>query len=142
MKIIVTGGSGFIGSSIVSALKRDHDITIFDFKKPREQDCKVIQGDIKDTKSVVDNIKNCDVVIHLAAALGVVNTEANPVLTLDTNMGGTRNVLEACRSNNIKKIIFSSSSEVYGEPVKIPMEEVDKPIPITTYGIAKFAAEE
>ena len=58
MRIIVTGGSGFIGSSIVNALKRDYDITIFDFKKPREQDCKFIQGDIKDTKSVVDNIKN------------------------------------------------------------------------------------
>lgn len=142
MKIIVTGGAGFIGTSIVQNLSKNHDVTIFDFKKPFDTDCAFIQGDIKDRDKVVDSIKNYDVVIHLAATLGVINTEENPVLTLDTNMGGTKNVLEACRINKIKKIIFSSSSEVYGEPIKIPMDENDKPIPITTYGISKFAAEE
>lgn len=142
MKIIVTGGAGFIGSNVVQTLQKSHDVTIFDFKKPTNVDCEFIQGNIKDSERVINSIKDCDIVIHLAATLGVVNTEANPVLTLDTNMGGTRNVLEACRINKIKKIIFSSSSEVYGEPLKIPMEETDKPIPITTYGISKFAAEE
>lgn len=142
MKIIVTGGSGFIGSNIVSNLSKNHDVKIYDFKKPENLETEFIQGDIKDTENVINSIKDCDVVIHLAATLGVINTEENPVLTLDTNMGGTKNVLEACRINKIKKIIFSSSSEVYGEPVKIPMDENDKPIPITTYGISKFAAEE
>ncbi len=116
-------------------------MTIFDIKK-RNSETNFIQGDIKDSKLVENSIKNCDYVIHLAATLGVVNTEKNPVLTLDTNLGGTKNVLEACRLNDVKKIIFSSSSEVYGEPLKIPIEENDKPIPITTYGISKFAAEE
>lgn len=142
MKIIITGGAGFIGSNIARTLKKNHSVTIFDFRKPTNIDCEFLQGDIKDSKTVINSIKDCDVVIHLAATLGVINTEANPVLTLDTNMGGTKNVLEACRINKIKKIIFSSSSEVYGEPLKIPMDENDKPIPITTYGISKFAAEE
>ena len=142
MKIIVTGGSGFIGSNVVKYLSKNHEVKIFDFKKPNNLDNEFIQGDITDSKHVINSIKDCDVVIHLAATLGVVNTEANPVLTLDTNLGGTINVLEACKINKIKKIIFSSSSEVYGEPLKIPMDEDDKPIPMTTYGIAKFAAEE
>lgn len=142
MKIIVTGGAGFIGTSTVENLSRNHDVAIFDFKKSPKTNCEFIQGDIKDRDKVIDSIKDCDIVIHLAATLGVINTEENPVLTLDTNMGGTKNVLEACRINKIKKIIFSSSSEVYGEPIKIPMDENDKPIPITTYGISKFAAEE
>ena len=142
MKVIVTGGAGFIGSSVVSNLSKNHDVKIFDFKKSKMANNEFIQGDIKNADHVINSIKDCDVVIHLAATLGVINTEENPVMTLDTNMGGTKNVLEACRINKIKKIIFSSSSEVYGEPVKIPMEEKDKPIPITTYGISKFAAEE
>ncbi len=142
MKIIVTGGSGFIGSNVVKYLSKNHEVKIFDFKKPNNLDNEFIQGDITDSKHVINSIKDCDVVIHLAATLGVVNTETNPVLTLDTNLGGTINVLEACKINKIKKIIFSSSSEVYGEPLKIPMDEDDKPIPMTTYGIAKFAAEE
>lgn len=66
MNIIVTGGAGFIGSNIAHILKKDHDVTIFDFKKPINNDCKFIQGDIKDPKNVIDSIKNCDVVIHLA----------------------------------------------------------------------------
>ena len=142
MKIIVTGGSGFIGSNVVKYLSKNHEVKIFDFKKPNNLDNEFIQGDITNSKHVINSIKDCDVVIHLAATLGVVNTETSPVLTLDTNLGGTINVLEACKINKIKKIIFSSSSEVYGEPLKIPMDENDKPIPMTTYGIAKFAAEE
>ena len=109
MRIIITGGAGFIGSSIARILKKDHDITIFDLKKPTNVECEFTQGDIKNQNDVIKSIKNCDVVIHLAATLGVINTETNPVLTLDTNMGGTKNVLEACIINKIRKIIFSSS---------------------------------
>ena len=141
MKIVITGGSGFIGSNIAKLLKNQHKVTIFDIKQ-KNMDINFIQGNINDSKRVIDKLKDFDLVIHLAASLGVINTEENPVMTLDTNMGGTKNVLEACRINKIKKIIFSSSSEVYGEPVKIPIDENDKSIPITTYGISKLTAEE
>ncbi len=139
--VIITGGSGFIGNSIVKKLQKNYDVTVFDIKQSNSN-VNFIQGDIKDSKSVEDAIKSFDIVIHLAATLGVINTEKNPVLTLDTNLGGTKNVLEACKLHHIKKIIFSSSSEVYGEPLKIPIDESDFPIPITTYGVSKFAAEE
>ena len=122
-------------------LKQEHDVTIFDVKK-NVSDINFIKGDVTNLENVKNSIVNCDLVIHLAAALGVVNVEKDPVQTLDINLGGTKNVLEACKANNIKKIIFSSSSEVYGEPAKIPIKENDPITPITTYGISKLASEE
>lgn len=142
MRIIITGGSGFIGSSVANLLKKNHNVTVFDSRQPVSKDLKFVKGNINDFKSLKRSLRNCDVLIHLAASLGVINTEENPVSTLDTNIIGTRNVLEACRINNVKKIIFSSSSETYGEPIKTPIEENDPPIPITMYGVSKLAAEE
>ncbi len=141
-KIVITGGTGFIGSNIADRLKKVHDITIFDLKKPVANGLKFLKGNINEYNDVKNCLQGFDIVIHLAASLGVINTEENPVSTLDTNIFGTRNVLEACRVNKIKKIIFSSSSEIYGEPIKTPIEEKDGPIPITMYGISKLAAEE
>ena len=141
MKIIITGGSGFIGSHLAAQLKKEHNVTIFDVKK-NVSDIDFIEGDVTNLDSVKNSITDCDLVIHLAASLGVVNVERDPVQTLNINLGGTKNVLEACRINNIKKIIFSSSSEIYGEPTKIPIKENDPITPITTYGISKLASEE
>ena len=109
MNITITGGSGFIGSSIVEALHKEHSITIFDVNKTQFNDITFVQGDVTDPKAADAAIRNCDVVIHLAAALGVINTDKNPVNTLDTNIFGTKNVLNACKNNHVKKIIFSSS---------------------------------
>jgi UDP-glucose 4-epimerase len=142
MNIIITGGSGFIGNNIVETLDKKHNITIFDVNKTHFEDVEFVQGDITDPIAVDAAIKNSDIVIHLAAALGVINTEKNPIETLDVNIFGTKNVLNACKNNHVKKIIFSSSSEIYGEPVKIPIKETDKVMPITNYGVSKLAAEE
>ena len=130
-KILITGGTGFIGSNITNRLKKDNDVTVFDLKEPDNNELKFLKGSINEYSDVENAINDFDVVIHLAASLGVINTEENPVSTLDTNIFGTRNVLEACRKSNVKKIIFSSSSEIYGEPIKTPIEEEDRPIPIT-----------
>jgi len=141
LKIGITGGSGFIGTHVINALKTKHDIVVFDRAKPKIEGIKFVSGNIinDSTKEVFEK---CDAVIHLAAAVGVKITEEDPVLTLDTNILGTKNVLEACRANKIKKIILASSSEVYGEPLKTPIEESDPVIPITNYGASKVAAEE
>ena len=142
MNITITGGSGFIGSSIAEALHKEHSITIFDVNKTQFNDITFVQGDVTDPKAADAAIKNSDIVIHLAAALGVINTDKNPVETLNTNIFGTKNILDICKNNQVKKIIFSSSSEIYGEPVKIPIKETDKAMPITNYGVSKLAAEE
>ena len=142
MKIAITGGSGLIGTELCNLFKQNHDITVLDFKEPKTSDVNFIKIDIENSNEIIDSTKEIDLIIHLAAALGVVETEKNPVKTLDVNAIGTKNVLEACRTNNIKKIIFSSSSEVYGEPVRVPIKETDNAIPITTYGTSKFVAEE
>ena len=90
----------------------------------------------------MQSFQDFDAIIHLAATVGVKNTETNPVLTLNTNILGTKNILEACKKHNIKKVILASSSEIYGEPRKVPIDEIQTPIPITTYGISKLASEE
>ena len=82
MNITITGGSGFIGSSLVEVLRKKHVITIFDVNKTQFNDVTFVQGDIIDPKSTDAAIRNSDVVIHLAAALGVINTEQNPIETL------------------------------------------------------------
>ena len=141
MRIGITGGSGFIGTHVANVLKSKYKVVIFDRLKPKIDGIEFIEGNIIDD-SVKNAFEGCDIVIHLAAAVGVKTTEEDPILTLNTNILGTKNVLEACKSNNVKKIILASSSEVYGEPLKTPIEESDPAIPITTYGISKIAAEE
>ena len=142
MKILITGGTGFIGSHLTQFLKKDNDITIYDVKKPIEKDVKFILGDILDEQKILQSFQDFDAIIHLAATVGVKNTETNPVLTLNTNILGTKNILEACKKHNIKKVILASSSGIYGEPRKVPIDEIQTPIPITTYGISKLASEE
>lgn len=142
MNVTITGGAGFIGTSLTDLLRKKHSITVFDINESQFDDVISVKGDITDSRLADVAIRNSDVVIHLAATLGVVNTEKNPIKTLDTNIFGTKNILEACKNNHVKKIIFSSSSEVYGEPLRIPIRETDKVIPITNYGISKLAAEE
>ena len=142
MKIAITGGSGLIGTEISNLLKKEHEITVLDFNPPKDDSINFIKIDIENPEEIIDSTKGIDVIIHLAAALGVIETEKNPVRTLDVNAIGTKNVLEACKINNINKIIFSSSSEIYGEPEKIPIKETDRITPITTYGISKLMAEE
>ena len=117
----MTGGSGFIGSNLSNFLKDQHEITIYDLQPPKDSELNFISGDIQDYKKLVESSIGHDLVIHLAAAVGVTSTENDPIRTLDFNILGTKQVLEACKINNIPKIIFASSSEIYGEPISIPI---------------------
>ena len=112
-RIFLTGGSGFIGTHLVELLKDTYDITVFDIRPP-SSNVNFVEGDIGDIQKITDAMSDHDIVIHLAASVGVKATEEEPIKTLNTNLLGTKNLLDACSQNNIKKIIFSSSSEVYG----------------------------
>lgn len=142
MKIAITGGSGFIGTNLVNHLKNEHDILILDKTKSQIQDVDFIECNLLESEKISDVLKGVDVVIHLAAAVGVKLTEEDPLYTLNMNINGTYNILQSSKINNVKKIIFASSSEIYGEAANIPIKETEPPIPITNYGISKITGEE
>tara|TARA_B110000438_G_C15750582_1_gene622746 strand:- start:164 stop:1069 length:906 start_codon:yes stop_codon:yes gene_type:complete len=142
LKITITGGSGFIGTYLSESLKNHHEVKILDVNPPKVKDIEFNKCDLSSNSQISEFIKGSEVVIHLAAAVGVKITEEEPIKTLDLNIMGTRKILDACKENKIKKIIFSSSSEVYGEPHNVPINENEPAMPITNYGVSKIAAEE
>lgn len=149
MKILVTGGCGMIGSHMVEKLlSLGHDVKVLDLHeqahraKHMPKGIEISHGNILNMDDAEKASKGCEMVVHMAAMLGVGNVEKNQLKALDVDLLGTRNVLEACRKNEIKKILFTSSSEVYGEPQKVPISETDILVPRSSYGIAKQASEE
>jgi len=153
MKAFVTGGSGFIGSHLVDKLMdRGYTVTVYDNlssgkKQFLEQHFKknnfsFIEGDLLDLEKLKNSIKNHDVVFHIAANPFVRLGEKQTRLDLEQGAIATYNVLESMRLNDIKKIVFSSSSVVYAEtpPIAIP-ENYGPTLPISLYGAGKLAAE-
>ena len=126
-KILVTGSEGFIGSHLVEALiKKNHNVTCFvlynsfnnlgwlrDLSKIKKKNFKVIFGDIRDSEQVRDSLKNQDVVINLAALIGIPYSYKSVRSYFETNVMGLINILEASKSLNLKKIIHVSTSEVF-----------------------------
>ena len=152
MRIIVTGGAGFIGKHLVEFLiKKENDITIFDnfsnstyesTKYFENLGVKIIKGDIRILEDINKAVKGNEVVIHLAAKISVDESIKNPSETFQTNVEGTKNVLIACKKNQIKKIIASSSAAVYGESkVDVKLTEKSKIKPISAYGESKVRME-
>ena len=142
MKIAVTGGSGFIGLPLVEALLgQGHDVKILDLKQPSIQHKnlefvnKSIMGDIK------GDLKGCDIVYHLAALLGVEQTDKKPLETIRVNLEGAVNVFKSAVEANVKNMVYASSSEVYGNPRELPIREESVKGPVSTYGVSKLAAE-
>lgn len=132
--ILVTGSSGLIGKEVVKQLERSGEqVRTFDIKDGQT---------IMDMNALSKAMKGCDYVVHLAAELGVWNTENERLSCLRVNINGTSNVLESCAKEGIKKIIFSSSSEIYGEQRIIPITENNPHNPRSIYAITKLAGEE
>lgn len=143
MKVVITGGSGLIGQAVVRALPRSTSATILDIRPPAFRGtAKVLRADVTAARGRLPCFRGADVVIHLAATLGVDRTEKNPVRTLQENIGGSVSVLEACRRYDVPKVLLASSSEAYGEAVRLPMRESDPMAPISVYGVSKLAEEE
>ena len=142
MKIFVTGGSGFIATPLVAhLLEKGYQVRILDLNEP-----KIKHKNLEFTKkSILDNIakdiKGCDAVFHFAALLGVDNSDKRPLDTMKINLEGSVNVFKSAIDAGVKRMIYSSSSEVYGEPRELPIREDSVKGPVSTYGVSKLAAE-
>lgn len=140
MKIVVTGGSGFLGSHLARALIAEgHSVLNLDMRPNSE--VQTVTVDITDPAQLAPHFAGVDVVYHLAASIEVATSFEHPAEYIKTNILGSLNVLEAMRANDVKKMFFSSSAAIYGEPVRTPIKEDDRTIPINPYGMTKLAME-
>ena len=147
--VVVTGGAGVIGIQVCNQLSaRGLQVTLFDLPEqivrvrpaidPR---VRFFYGSVLDSSALRDALRDKDAVIHLAARLGVKRTEANKLACLEINVDGTKKVLESMVSERVEKIIFASSSEVYGEPEQNPVTEETPAAGTTVYAVSKHVGE-
>lgn len=150
MKILVTGGAGFIGKYLVESLLKSNTVTIYDnLESSSEQDitflvelgARFVKGDILNYELLQKSSVGQDIIIHLAAKSDVIESTLHPEITNKTNVEGTENVLKCCIGNNVKKIIFASSAAVYGNSIEMPITEKSSTDPISPYGKSKLSAE-
>lgn len=152
MKILVTGGAGFIGSNLVDELvKQDYDVVVVDnLSTGKEDNLKEVKEKIKFYKiDITDDQKLSEVfeqekpeaIFHLAAQINVVKSKEDPDWDRQQNYYGSLNVIEKCKNHNVKKIIFSSSAAVYGDTKQIPTKESHPTAPYSPYGENKLDVE-
>ena len=146
MRALITGGAGFIGSHLAAYLvKNGYEVIVLDnllrgnkIEPQVFQKIKFVEGDVMDSSLVVELSKGCDYIYHLAAILGVDIVADNPVETMDTEIIGTRNVVNAALKNKVKKVIYASTSGVYGHSAIEKSVDEDIMIdPRTSYAMAK-----
>jgi UDP-glucose 4-epimerase len=148
VKTLVTGGGGFIGSNLVHELvARGNDVRVLDnFSTGNRSnlaglDVEVIEGELRSYERVHNAIRGVDVVFHLGALGSVPRSVQDPLTSNAVNVEGTLNVLLAARDEGVRRVVFSSSSSVYGPRRQLPVNEDMPPDPISPYGVAKLAAE-
>jgi UDP-glucose 4-epimerase len=147
---LVTGGAGFIGSHIVERLVREgHNVRVLDnFFSGHEANLEsfrggveLIRGDIRDAQLVKEATQGVDVVFHEAALGSVPRSVADPITTHDVNITGTLNILLAARDAGAKRVVYASSSSVYGETPLLPKVEEMTPQPLSPYALSKLTGE-
>ncbi|HEX7456741.1 MAG TPA: UDP-glucose 4-epimerase GalE [Candidatus Nanoarchaeia archaeon] len=149
MKVLVTGGAGFIGSHVTTQLiEKGHDVVVYDnlsrgFKKLIDPRSVFIKGSLSEKDKLIKALEKVDAVVHMAAFIVVPESVEKPDFYWENNVVGTKRLLESMREANVGKIIFSSSATVYGDPDKLPLTE-RSPIKkaANPYGQTKIEMEE
>ena len=149
MRVLVTGGAGYIGSVIVEELvKADHEPIVYDsFVKGRHAAvadvAPSIEGDVNDTTAVCAALREhrVEAVIHMAALIEVAESVANPERFFANNVGGSVSVLNAMVECGVKRLVFSSTAALYGDPERLPITEDEPTKPTNPYGESKLIAE-
>jgi nucleoside-diphosphate-sugar epimerase len=151
-KYLVTGGAGFIGSGLVEALVAGGDkVVVYDdlrrgqkrnIQDHKQADVRLVEGDVRDAKTLRRAAKGCDYLLHLAGVPGVARSVANPEETIEVAAMGTLNALVAARDMKVKRFVYASSCAVYGESPVLPKEEQMLPAPFSPYAAAMLAGEE
>jgi nucleoside-diphosphate-sugar epimerase len=147
---LVTGGAGFIGSHLAQTLvERGKAVRIFDdFSTGKESHItpfagrvEIIRGDLRDLARVRAAVAGVEVVFHQAALASVPRSIADPLTTLETNVNGTHHVLLAARDANVRRVVYASSSSVYGNTPTLPKHEMMPPSPMSPYALHKLTGE-
>ncbi|ELY54940.1 NAD-dependent epimerase/dehydratase [Natronococcus amylolyticus DSM 10524] len=163
MKVLVTGGAGFIGGNLAEAFAHEgHDVTVLDNLDPyydtgiKEHTIEIceeavadtdgtyefVNGDVRDDELTADLVGAADVIYHQAAQAGVRTSVDNPRKPNSINVDGTLNVLDAARDSDTERVVLASSSSVYGKPEYLPYDEEHPTTPVSPYGVSKLAGEQ
>ncbi|KEJ01323.1 UDP-glucose 4-epimerase [Clostridium botulinum A2B7 92] len=149
MKVLVSGGAGFIGSNLVDKLiNLGHNVCIIDNLSTGNinnvnKKAQLYINDILDPNvSKIFEKEKFDIVYHLAAQIDVQKSITNPIFDSNVNVCGSINIINNCVNYNVKKIVYSSSAAVYGHPGYLPIDEKHGIMPISYYGLSKYTAEE
>jgi UDP-glucose 4-epimerase len=150
VRALVTGGAGFIGSHIARRLlATGHDVRVADNLSTGRLsnldeiigDIELLELDIRDADALIGAARGCELVFHVAALPSVPRSIANPGASHETNATGTLNVLTAARDAGVRRVVFASSSSIYGAARELPKRETMRPLPISPYAVSKLAAE-
>ena len=150
MKYLVTGGAGFIGSNIVEELlRRGHQVRVLDnFATGRRENLtpfldriELIEGDLRSYHIVREAVDGMDFILHQGALPSVPRSIKDPITSNEVNVAGTLNILDAARDAGVKRVVFASSSSIYGDSEKLPKQEDMTPNPLSPYAVSKLAGE-
>jgi nucleoside-diphosphate-sugar epimerase len=148
-KYLITGGAGFIGSHLAEALvKEGHTVRILDnFRTGKKKNLaavrgkvEILKGDIRDRRAVQSAVRGVDYVLHHAAMVSVTESVERPEETLDVNVNGTLNVLQAAKKAQVRRVVLASSCAIYGAG-RLPAKEDQAPLPLSPYAASKLAGE-